>query len=114
MRHLKTLGVGPSDLIPPISTNMTALTDCPIRCRALALFAMLIKLRKSLRPPTSSTFSPRSLELFAKLTKLCKFFAEAHQAEASRRTDVILTSVPCSIHIQSGSEDVLFLQWTWM
>ena len=59
MRHLKTLGVGPSDLIPPISTNMTALTDCPIRCRA---------------------FSPRSLELFA----------EAHQAEASRRTDVKL------------------------
>ena len=80
MRHLKTLGVGPSDLIPPISTNMTALTDCPIRCRALALFAMLIKLRKSLRPPTSSTFSPRSLELFA----------EAHQAEASRRTHVKL------------------------
>ena len=22
--------------------------------------------------------------------------------------------VSCSIHIQSGSEDVLFLQWTWM
>ena len=36
MRHLKTLGVGPSDLIPPISTNMTALTDCPIRYRSLA------------------------------------------------------------------------------
>ena len=36
MRHLKTktLGVGPTDLIPPISTNITALTDCPIR-RAL-------------------------------------------------------------------------------
>ena len=31
------------------TTNITALTDCPIRCRA---------------------FSPRSLELFAKLTKL--------------------------------------------
>ena len=36
MRHLKTLGVGPSDLIPPISTNITALTDCPIRYRSLA------------------------------------------------------------------------------
>ena len=36
MRHLKTLGVGSSDLIPPISTNMTALTDCPIRYRSLA------------------------------------------------------------------------------
>ena len=36
MRHLKTLGVGPSDLIPPISTNITALMDCPIRYRSLA------------------------------------------------------------------------------
>ena len=36
MRHLKTLGVGPSDLITPISTNITALTDCPIRYRSLA------------------------------------------------------------------------------
>ena len=29
-------------------------------------------------------------ELFARLTKLCKFFAKAHQAEASRRVHVII------------------------
>ena len=36
MRHLKTktIGVGPTDLIPLISTNITALTDCPFMCRS--------------------------------------------------------------------------------
>ena len=29
-------------------------------------------------------------EVFARLTKLCKFFAEAHQAEAIRRVHVII------------------------
>ena len=29
-------------------------------------------------------------ELFARLTMLCKFFAKAHQAEASRRVHVII------------------------
>ena len=36
MRHLKTLDVGPTDLIPLISANITALTDCPFRYRSLA------------------------------------------------------------------------------
>ena len=38
MRHLKTmtLGVGPTDLIPSISTNITALSDCPIKWRAFS------------------------------------------------------------------------------
>ena len=34
-------------------------------------------------------FSPRSIELFAKLTKLCKFFAEAHQAKTCHRNHII-------------------------
>ena len=31
---LNTIGVGPTDLIPLISTNITALTDSPFRCRS--------------------------------------------------------------------------------
>ena len=34
MRHLNTIGVGPSDLIPLNIVYMTALTDCPFRCRS--------------------------------------------------------------------------------
>ena len=34
VRHLKTLSDGPTDLIPLISSNITALTDCPFMCRS--------------------------------------------------------------------------------
>ena len=50
-------------------------------------------------------FSPRSIELFAKLTKLCKFFAEAHQAKASYWNHVI------SIEIHQFSKDFLFFYY---
>jgi hypothetical protein len=47
-------------------------------------------------------FSPRSIELFAKLTKLCKFFAEAHQAKTCFRNHII------SIEIRQFSEVFYF------
>ena len=60
----------------------------------------LIGLWLSLRPPTSSTFSPRSLELFA----------EAHQAKASRRTHVIITIIT----IKFAHTLLLVLPLNWM
>ena len=40
MRHLNTIGVGPSDLIPLNIVYMTALTDCPVRCRSFRAFSI--------------------------------------------------------------------------
>ena len=34
MRHLNTIGVGPSDLIPLNIVYITALSDCPVRYRS--------------------------------------------------------------------------------
>ena len=82
MRHLKTmtLGVGPTDLIPPISTNITALSDCPIRYRSLAF------------PSAADLFDVQSSfnHVIFNNIRVGKLFAMAHQAKASRRTDVRL------------------------